>query len=94
MPKGHKHRTVPFPVMVDVDRGIVDFLIELQRYLGLRTLASCQGGDGERGWVRVTWDSQNTLEQIRSIYDMTFLAGTDDWAYVHPPRKFGKDFTL
>lgn len=55
------HKTRAIKVWVDVDEGIVDFVLLLNDLPGIRTDASCQGTIGEGGvapyeaHVMVTW---------------------------------------
>lgn len=85
------HVTVPVRVIIDVDKGIAKFVRYLQTLPGVRTHASCEGTLGEGGPhpyhanVMVTWDNQKALQFLRERFDMTFLAGSRTWAYVHPP---------
>lgn len=85
------HKTVPVRVIVDIDKGIAKFVRYLQTIPGIRTHASCQGTIGEggphpyRAEVMVTWENQKALQLLREKFDMTFIAGSRIWAYVHPP---------
>jgi hypothetical protein len=86
------HETVPVWVLVDVDKGIAAFVKSLQKIPGVRTHASCQGTlhDGGlnpyRAQVMVTWENEKAINVLREKFDMTFPAGSKNWAYVHPNK--------
>lgn len=86
MPEGnHKERTIL--VKVDVDEGIADFVLWLNRIPGIRTHASCQGTIGEggphpyRAQVMATWTDES-LPHLAGKVDFTIEG--DHWGYLHP----------
>lgn len=75
------HPTRPIKVWIDADVGIADFVLMLNAIPGVRTHASCQGGDTYGPQVMVTWRDRRALARLRK-WRMTKL-GTR-LAYVHP----------
>ena len=82
----HIHKTIPVKVWVNVDVGIADFVIVLNKIKGVRTHASCQGTLGEGGahpyigHVMVTWDSKKVLASLKKRF-IVEIAGKN-WGYV------------
>lgn len=64
------HKTRPIKVWVDVDVGIYETVLMLNRMKGIRTLASCQGTIGEGGPnehpadVMITWKKWEDVKPL------------------------------
>ena len=78
--KAHKTRTVL--VWVDVDEGIAALVEYLQTICGIRTYASCQGGNSYGPQVMVSWQDDFGLNALVNDFDLTILG--NHLAYVHP----------
>ncbi len=82
------HATVPLPVWVDIDVGIVDLVRYLNTIPGVRTHTSCQGTIGEGGshpyrpYVSVTW-TDDAFARLCVEFDVSDVG--NHWCNVHPP---------
>ena len=76
MPARPVHQTVPIQVWADVDIGIVHMVRRLNDIPGVRTHASCQGTETEKGpnpyrpYVKVSWLSPEALKHLQHEFDV------------------------
>ncbi len=81
------HETIPVKVWCWIDRGIAGMVEHLNsRFPRVQTHASCQGTIGEGGrvpaQVMITWDADETLNDLLCEYDITLLGPR--FGYAHP----------
>lgn len=86
-----RHMSTAVKLWVDVDVGIVDFVLALNEIDTVRTLTSCQGvGNGDLGYVLILWKTEEAraeVEKIAIITTRTHWNGDvlpKTWAYVLP----------
>ncbi len=87
------HKTRAITVWVDVDDGVADFVILLNKIPGIRTHTSCQGTLGEGGaepyppYVMVSWVDDDALACLAQ-WTVTRLDEhpfkNANWGYVTP----------
>lgn len=82
-PKTSPHKTKAVRIWADVDTGIADLVLRLNRIPGVRTHASCQGGKAYLGYVMCSWTPQ-ALKLLRKHFDVMFPKGSNGfWGYVY-----------
>lgn len=75
------HDTVPVQVWVEVDTGVADMVRDLNAIPGVRTFASCQGGNTYGPYVMTYWP-EKVDALIRERYEVGETG--DGWAQLHP----------
>lgn len=90
-PTGHKQLSIPydqtlFRVLgrsgkllkkVTVDEGIADLLIAIWKHR-IHTTRSCQGGDGEKAWIRFQWREDVVLFN-ELVGHISRISGKKEW---------------
>ena len=77
-----EHETRPVKVWVDVDIGIATIVERLNTFDGVRTDASCEGGDTYGPYVMAHWTPEG-LKHIAREFDVK-PEGNGYWGYVYP----------
>lgn len=91
-----RHVTRPVRVWADIDEGIVDAVLRLNKIPGVRTFASCQGTIDEapspspehqnpyRPYVLSSWLPE-ACEEIAKYFDIELIG--ENHGYLHPKTR-------
>ncbi len=64
---------------ITVDEGMVDLLKAIWRH-GILTKYSCQGGNGEKAWIRFQWD-RDVVHFNNLIGHISRVSGEKEWIF-------------